>query len=135
MIKPAEWRRLTTLHIQNDDYKSALDSMRLPFENGLLKLEKDYRQMAQLLFHSEVPFKAGNVLSEGMDKEIVAKNIRNLRQLAGYWVVAKEYDKAIDAYKQLTVIDPKRKWYKQLANLYFQKKEWAAATQVLNLAP
>lgn len=129
-----EWRRLVALHLQREDYSSALSSMRVPFEKGLLNTSSDYKQMSQLLFHGGMPFKAGETLSDGIEAQIVSPDLDNLKLLVSLWIQSKEYDNAIKTCHRLLEISPERKWFKQLAMLYFQKKEWRAASKVLKVA-
>jgi tetratricopeptide (TPR) repeat protein len=125
------WRRLTALHINNEDYQGALDSMRLPFEKGLLDRESDVLQMAQLFFHAGLPYQAAISMQKGLDNGWLPETTKNLEYLAGYWLEAKSFSKAIYVYHQLVDISPKRQWYRQLATLYFQQTDWASALKVL----
>lgn len=55
--------------------------------------------LGQLLLGREVPYKAGIILSEGMAKGLVEKNLDNWRLLARAWAMAQELDKQIGALK------------------------------------
>ena len=122
---------MVSFHLQLEDYSSALASMRLPFEQGLLNKEGDFRQMTQLLFHEGLPYLSGKTLSRGLDSGAVAQTVKNLKLLASIWSQAKEFDLAIDTFHRLAELESDTRWYKQLAQLYFKKKEWSSAITVL----
>ena len=126
-----EWRRLVSLHLSQGDSLAALNSMRLPYEKGLLTKDTDVKQLTLLLYHAELPFQAGVTLSKGMDKGWIDSSEKNLKLLANLWVEAKSFDKAIIAYQNLLEIAPKRRWYKQLASLHFQENNWRTAIDVI----
>ena len=134
-----EWRRLVALQLQGKDYAAALTSLRIPFARGLLREGRDYRQLAQLMAHEDLPFAAGKVLSEGMRLGKVKATADNLRLLAGLWLQAKEPAKAIAAFKRLLALQPSKKGYRQVALLHYQQMQWrearAALRQAIKLAP
>jgi tetratricopeptide (TPR) repeat protein len=129
-----EWRRLVSLHLSQGDSLAALNSMRLPYEKGLLTKGTDVKQLTLLLHHAELPYQASETLSEGLDNGWIDRNEKNLKLLASLWFEAKSFDKAIATYQQLVEIAPRRRWYKQLASLYFQEKNWHSAIAVIKEA-
>lgn len=132
--RPAEWRRLVSMLVQNDDYKGALSAMRLPFEKGWLESESDYRQMAQLLYHRGVPHKAAEVLAAGIAKGEVSDSLDNLKLLGNLWQQAKARDKAIAVFEALAERTNQRRWLVQLAQLHYQAENWPAAGDYLKQA-
>lgn len=129
-----EWRRLVSLHLNREDSLSALNSMRLPYERGLMTTESDVRQMTLLLYHADLPYQAARTLRKAMDRGRTEMSEKNMTLLAGLWVEAKSFNDAVVAYRELIHISPKRKWYKQLASLYFQEKNWSTAIDVIKQA-
>lgn len=117
-----------------EDSLSALNSMRLPYERGLMTTESDVRQMTLLLYHADLPYQAARTLRKAMDRGRTEMSEKNMTLLAGLWVEAKSFNDAVVAYRELIHISPKRKWYKQLASLYFQEKNWSTAIDVIKQA-
>lgn len=129
-----EWRKLVSLHLRQEDSNAALNSMRLPYEKGLLTKADDVRQMALLLYQAGLPYQAGATFSEGLEKAWIEPSEKDLELLARLWIEAKSIDQAINVYKKLIDVAPKRKWYKQLASLYFQEKNWSTVISMINEA-
>jgi len=132
--QPDEWRRLVFFHLQREDHKLALASMRIPFQQGLLNTEKDYRQIAQLMLYNGVPYLAGATLTKGFDNNVLTEAVDNLKLLGSAWLLAGEQEKAKHVFSRLVAIDPQRRWMKQLAQLHIQTQSWQQAVEALHAA-
>lgn len=64
---------------------------------GLLEKESELVTMAQLYMQAEVPYKAGKLLSDEMEKGRVSGEAKNYRLLSQAWQLSQEDEKAIPA--------------------------------------
>ena len=62
---------------------------------GMLEKESELVTMAQLYLQAEVPYKAGKLLAEEMEKGRVSGDVKNYRLLSQAWQLAQEDEKAI----------------------------------------
>ncbi len=129
-----DWRQLVSLHLQRDDWTSALAVQRMGYERGLLVAEKDYRLLTQLLLNKGMPLLAGDVLSDGLDKKRVKESEDSLELLCQSWLRAKEWQRAENAIARLNSIKPTVKRAQNLAQVQMELGHWQAASKSLSLA-
>lgn len=108
---------------------AALEAARL---QGFFTQGNDYITLAQVYLASGAPLKAAEVLREGFDQEKVETSTRNLRLLADAYVLAKEYDRAIETLK--LAAGPDAEIDLRLAQLYMETGQWLAAAETARTA-
>lgn len=97
---------------------------------GLLEKESEYVTMAQLYMQHEVPYKAGKLLEEQMEKGTVEKNAKNYRLLSQAWTLAAEDAMSIPALEQAARLSDDGELNLRLGNAHLnlgQYKECVAA--------
>ncbi|OMH33670.1 lipopolysaccharide assembly protein LapB [Motiliproteus sp. MSK22-1] len=128
---PAHWRQLVSLHLQARDSKSALADQRIGFERGLLRKAGDYRLLAQMMLQAAIPYYAGQVLQQGMDKGVLSANKKNLALLSQCWIQARESQRALSVLAKLNRLAPSQKTLTQIAHIQIQLQNWQAAQGTL----
>ena len=128
------WTQLAAVYGQMDNSKRQLAAMNYAYDAGMFDREADYLTLAQLLLGAEVPFRAAQVLSDGMAKGKVAGNLRNYRTLADAYVMAKEYPKAIAALQQAAKLSDDGELDLRLAQMHFETGDYPATVSAANQA-
>ena len=128
---PEFWRQLVFLHIQVKDNKAALADQRIGFENKLLREENDYLLLAQMLLQAEIPFYAGEVIQQGLDRGEVLRNKKNLTVLSHSWIQAGENQRAVQVLTKINQLDFSPKILIQIAQIQIQLQYWSAAKETL----
>ncbi|MCV6610385.1 MAG: hypothetical protein OIF55_06415 [Amphritea sp.] len=131
---PAHWRQLVSLHQQNRDHKSALASQRIGYERGLLSSAADHRLLAGMLLQAQLPFFAGEVVQQGIDRKILKANKRTLELLSRCWIQAKESRRAVAALAKLNDVAPGRQSLTRMAYMQIELQEWQQAQLTLQRA-
>ncbi|WP_252178323.1 tetratricopeptide repeat protein [Endozoicomonas sp. 4G] len=104
--KKQYWLQLSGMNMSIKQDRQALAALRAAYRNGLFDKESDYTQLANFLTYREVPYQAGVVYQEGLERGIVEANFDNYKRLANFWSHARESGKAVDAfYKALALKD------------------------------
>ncbi|OED43029.1 hypothetical protein ACH42_11115 [Endozoicomonas sp. (ex Bugula neritina AB1)] len=101
MIAPQKkryWMQLSGMNMSLKRDAAALSALRAAYRHGLYDKESDYTQLANFMTYRKVPYQAGVVYQDGIDKGVVVKSFENYKRLANFWTHAKETDKAILAY-------------------------------------
>jgi len=132
--KAAHWRQLADLQLQNRQSKSALATLRMAYERGLIKDGSTIRKLAQLMLQHDLPVKSAEVLGLAMKQKRLKRSARNLTLLSQAWLKAREMDDAITSLASVVAQKPTLKNLKQLAKIQLQEKQWREAQQTLQKA-
>ena len=132
--KSEYWRQLVSMHQQNKDPQSALSAQRIAYEQGLLDKASDYRLLAQMLLQDKLPFFAGQVIEQGIEKGLLKPGKKNLELLGHCWMQARETKRAISVLVELNRINPDQERTIQLAYLQMELRQWQAANSTLEQA-
>ncbi|MDC5809416.1 tetratricopeptide repeat protein [Vibrio europaeus] len=120
------WRQLVGLQLRIGKDRDALDTLSLAKLNKLELSQSDRRMLAQLYAKRGVPERAAFEISQldGADTDV-----QLLSEQATYWQLAKEWDKALDVWKQAAKLDSKFHW--NVAQLMVQQGYYRPALSVL----
>jgi tetratricopeptide (TPR) repeat protein len=106
--------------------------METAYDQDMLEKDGEYRNLASL-FHSQgVPYKAGKVLREGFEEEIVEDSSKNWELLAGSWRQAQEIDWAIPAMEKAAAKSDSGDLYARLGSIYLDGDQFEKAITAIN---
>jgi len=98
--KKIYWVQLSNVYFQLKDDDNALAVVALAHRKNLLDKQSDYLYLSNLYSFREVPFKAAQVLEEGIKKNIVEPTARHWTMIADSWYAAEEMENALVAYEK-----------------------------------
>ena len=101
----------------------------LMYKKGFFKSKDDYFQLASLLEEEGAPYKAAEVLTEGMNKGYISKTKDNYAQIAGAWTQARDWDKALAMLTKEAQVSSNGKVYLQQAAIYLNRRNYSKASQ------
>lgn len=113
------WMQLAGMFGELDDQAKQLVVLDLAYKQGFFSRGPEYTNLAQLLIQDEIPYRAAQVLEDGIEKGHVKRNVNNLRLLSQAYVVAAEDEKAIDPLRAAAKLDDDGELYMHLANSLF----------------
>ncbi|MCB1603995.1 MAG: hypothetical protein R3F25_07760 [Gammaproteobacteria bacterium] len=128
------WIRLYSVYFNLKQDKKALATLVLADKNGLLDDEKNRLTLYKMYALMEVPYKAGQVLEDGLKKGIVKPSFKHWDSLGKVWYSAAEMDKALEAFDEASKLATDGKIDFQRANIYFEREDWKKAKQALREA-
>ncbi|WP_143421432.1 tetratricopeptide repeat protein [Halovibrio salipaludis] len=70
------------------------------YEKGYLEEESELVGLAQLMASQDSPYKAAQVLRDGIDNGHIEASRKNLERMGDNFLMAKEYEEAINAFRQ-----------------------------------
>lgn len=97
------------------------------YENGNLAKESELMNLAFMFVGADVPYKAGRIIEQGMNRGAIAKNAKNIETLANIWAQANEHKKAIPSLEQAAKMSDKGMLYARLAGVHFDAGNYREA--------
>ena len=114
--------------------KQQLSTLELVYRRGELTQEPHLLHLAQLLYHQQVPIKAAEVLSLGIERKQIERNEKNLQLLATFLRSAKEFKRSLPTLEAASELSKNGKIDMQLANSYYHIGEWEKAINSVDKA-
>lgn len=115
----------TALLLHKDRQATAIYG--LMYKRGMLKDKDSYLQLANLLLESKAPYKAGEIMTEGLEKGIIPKTPDNYDALAGAWMQARDWHKALAALGKEAALSPTGAVYLRQAAIYLNQQDYGQA--------
>ena len=115
---------LSGLYMETNNDEGALSALTIPWHRGMLETESDILSLARLNLYLENPARAGEVLSQAMERGHVEENFDNLRLLLNSWTMAREMDRAVDAIDKLAELADDGEFFHRKAMLLNETGDW-----------
>lgn len=125
--KPEYWIQLGGMYGELEKEKEQLAVLEAAWQAGYITKSSDILNLAQLYYFHQVPFKAGRLLEQAMEKGIVEKSVKNLEFLAQAWSFAKEEQKSIPALVQAAELSDSGNLDARLGEVYLNLEQWKKA--------
>lgn len=113
--KKQYWMHLAGMYSEKGWDDKSLSAYYAAYIQGLFDKESEVVMLSQRLLNAEVPFEAATILEKGFKEEMIEKNEKNVILLATAYTMSKNYDKAIDAWKEASKIANDGPTYYRLA--------------------
>ncbi len=98
--KKSYWTALAGVYSELGEEQNMLAAYEAAYTQNLLSSETELVTLAQLYLQGEIPYKAAQVLSQGMDSGNIEENGKNYRLLSQAWQLAQEPQQAVPALQQ-----------------------------------
>lgn len=129
--KPEYWLALASSYAQLEKMDNYLAILALAQRKELLTSESQYVSLASVYFAQGAPQKATEMLEEGMHKQLVQRNVRNLRFLASAYSMAREFQAALIPLRQAAALSEDGELDIMLGNALYQLGRWQEASAAL----
>ena len=94
------WTQLSRICFRLEQEDRALAVQALAYRNGLLDQQADLLYLSSLYSHSQVPYKAADVLQAGIESGVVEASKAHWTVVAESWYAAEELEKSLLAYER-----------------------------------
>lgn len=125
---------LSTVHGALGNYEEAAIPLQLAYEQGLLTEDDHLRRLGQLLLFLNLPYRAAEVLEDGLEEEVIDVDSDVLAMLSNSWIAAREYEAAVDPLERAAAMSDDGELYIRLAQVHVQRENWDGATGALRKA-
>ncbi|MCY3987916.1 MAG: hypothetical protein OXF94_04865 [Gammaproteobacteria bacterium] len=115
---------LSGLYMETANDEGALSALTIPWHRGMLEAESDILSLARLNLFLENPARAGEILSQAMERGHVEENFENLRLLLNSWTMAREMNRAVDAIDKLAELADDGEFFHRKAMLLNETGDW-----------
>ena len=126
------WVQLSYMYSEKENQVRQLGAMETAYVQDLLEKNGELRNLASLYLSQGVPYKAGKVLEQGFEDDIVEKNSKNYELMAGSWRQAQEIDKAIPAMEIAASKSDSGELYSRLGSIYLDGEQFGKAIEAIN---
>ncbi|HEX7048371.1 MAG TPA: CDC27 family protein [Gammaproteobacteria bacterium] len=123
------WVQLSAVYGELGDAKRQLATLETAYDLGVLEKESELVMLAQLLLANGIPYKAGEVLAQGLESGVIETGPDTLRLLADAWVLAKEYERSVAALKRAAGTQASGELDLRLAQVLLEMERYGDALQ------
>lgn len=125
------WMQLaSTYRLLNQD-KKALATYELAFQQGFMDSSSEIKQLANFRASLGAPYQAALLLESALAAKQVETNAKTYKQLAMFWQVAREHDKAQDYWGKSAALSGEAEYYLTQAKLLHLLGRYDKMLQVL----
>ena len=125
--KQQYWTQLSYVYSELGKQDKSLVALETAYDQSLLVKENQIISLAQYMLAEETPYKAAQVILEGIQSGKVEQTGENLSLLGDALMMAKEYDQAIKVMTQAAEETKESGDYYKLAQIHSNRQEWQAA--------
>lgn len=131
---PIEWQNLSAIYSTLEQSERRLQAINLYYLKGMMENESRFINLAQSLAGIEVPYGGGKVLADGMEKEFVPSDEENLTRLTQMWLMASEFDDALEPALAATELDETGNAYDTVGYIQYFRHDYEAAAEAFQMA-
>jgi tetratricopeptide (TPR) repeat protein len=129
--KKLYWVQLAAVQNYLERDARALATLRLAHEGELLTEDKEYRQLARLMYLQEMPFQCAQVIEQAMAAGKVAADADAYGLLSNCYLAAREADEALEPLARAAELSPDGDLYVLLGQIHLQREEFEPALAAL----
>ena len=112
------WKQLGGMYGAQERSLDQLVASELVYLNGKYDKESQVMGMGYMYLAAEVPYKAAQIISKGIDDEIIESNAKNLEVLGTAWYQAKELNRALQALSRASEYSDSGDLQSRMAGIY-----------------
>jgi tetratricopeptide (TPR) repeat protein len=121
------WHQLGGMYGQMEEEGHRLASLDILYLDKALTKSQDLMSLAYLYLGAGVPYRAAQIIEEGMKQGVIKRSGKNMETLGGAWQQARETEKALVALEEAAKLSDKGAIWSRLAMVYLDLNEHAKA--------
>lgn len=128
------WRQLAGVMLQLERDQQALAVLAIAERQGFVADEAALKNLANLYLMLNIPFKAGGLLSRGIEDQIIENTADNFEYLSEAWIAAREWRRAENALTRAASLSKNGDLWQRVAQVQMEKEDWSQAQKSLQAA-
>jgi tetratricopeptide (TPR) repeat protein len=132
--KKQYWTQLAAVQNLIQREAGALATLQLAHTAGLLTDDREYRQLARLLFLREMPYWCAKIIDEGIKGSQVKADADAYRLMSNCLLASREMDLALEPLEKAGELAPDGEMYTLLGQMHLQRDRFQPALEALNKA-
>jgi tetratricopeptide (TPR) repeat protein len=129
--KPDYWKQLSTMFFEMKEDVEAVAVLAVAERQGFIDKPTERKNLYNVYMMLDLPFKAGLLLQDAIDKNLVPANEENLESVANAWINARESARAEASLKKLASASEKGEFYYKLGAMYGDDERWKESRDML----
>jgi len=128
------WKQLSSVLYEMKDDAQSVAVLALADRQGFIQKPNEIKNLYNVYMMLEVPYKAGSLLQEAIDKNRIPPSEENLDLVANAWINAHESQRAETTLKKLAAMSEKGDYYYKLGAMYGDNEQWQPSKEMLEKA-
>ena len=128
-----DWSRLAAIYSMMDNEEKRVETLALAFSKGYLN-ESEHLNLAQSLYGNDAALMGARVLEAGMQQGTVEETQKNLVILSQMYMMASEYEIAIERSLKAAELTETGEIYDDLGYMYYVLHDYEKSAQALQKA-
>ncbi|MGQ0622662.1 MAG: tetratricopeptide repeat protein [Panacagrimonas sp.] len=128
------WKQLSSMFFEMKKDTESLAVLALAERQGFIEKPAEVKNLFNVYMLLELPFKAGMLMQESIDKGKVPADEKNLDSLAGAWINARESARAETVLKKLAASSGKGEYDYRLGGIYGDDERWKESREMMKQA-
>ncbi|MEX2333111.1 MAG: CDC27 family protein, partial [Pseudohongiella sp.] len=129
-----EYRNLAAIYGYLEDDDKRLQTLELTYVKGYMDSEAQFLNLAQSLAGIDAPYRGIKILEDGIAKGIVEENEANLRRLTQMYIMASEFEGAVEPAERLTELANDGESWDYLGYIHLMNRDYASAVEAMQTA-
>jgi tetratricopeptide (TPR) repeat protein len=132
--KPEYWKQLSSMFYEMKSDGQSAAVLALAERQGYLQKPAEIHNLYSLYMTIDMPFEAGMLLQDAMDKGRIPADEKSLESVADAWINARESEKAQSVLKKLAAMSDRGDYYFKLGAMYGDEERWKDSKEMLEKA-
>jgi tetratricopeptide (TPR) repeat protein len=129
--KPDYWKQLSTMFFEMKEDLEAVAVLAVAERQGFIDKPTERKNLYNVYMMLDLPFKAGLLLQDALDKNVLPANEENLESVANAWINARESARAEVTLKKLAAASEKGEFFYKLGAMYGDEERWKESRDML----
>lgn len=129
-----DWLNLSAVYASLDDEEGRIRSMNLAYLRGLIEDDTRFLNLGQSMAGLDIPHSGAKVIADGMDRGIIEGDADNFTTLTQMFLVASEYEKALEPARQAAELDETGDGYDTYGYIQYIVHDYEAAVESFRAA-
>jgi tetratricopeptide (TPR) repeat protein len=132
--KPDYWRQLSSMFYEMKQDAQSVAVLALAERQGFVQKPNEIKNLYSVYMMMELPFKAGLLLTDAIEKNKIPADEANLESIADAWINARESSRAEVTLKKLAGMSERGEYYFKLGAMYGDDERWKDSKEMLEKA-
>ncbi|MBC54066.1 MAG: hypothetical protein CMQ34_09565 [Gammaproteobacteria bacterium] len=129
-----EYRNLAAIYGYLEEDAKRLQTLELTYVRGFMDSEAQFLNLAQSLAGIDAPYRGIEVMEDGIAQGIVEENESNLRRLTQMYIMASEFEGAVEPAERLTELANDGESWDYLGYIHLMNRDYASAVEAMQTA-
>jgi tetratricopeptide (TPR) repeat protein len=132
--KPDYWKQLSSMFFEMKSDLEAVAVLSVADRQGFIEKPNERQNLFNVYMMLDLPFKAGNLMQESIDKGKLPADEANLEHVADAWINARETARAETTLRKLASISERGEYFFKLGAMYGDNERWKDSREALQKA-